>query len=47
MGHLALDPETGELELQHTLPLRGAGGAAEQIEMSSILCLRNVSIVSQ
>lgn len=33
MGHLALDIETGELELRHTLPLRGAGGATpEQIE---------------
>ncbi len=33
MGHLALDVETGELELRHTLPLRGAGGATpEQIE---------------
>ena len=33
MGHLALDPETGELELRHTLPLRGAGGATpEQVE---------------
>ena len=33
MGHLALDVGTGELELRHTLPLRGAGGATpEQIE---------------
>lgn len=33
MGHLALDIVTGELELRHTLPLRGAGGATpEQIE---------------
>ena len=33
MGHLALDIGTGELELRHTLPLRGAGGATpEQIE---------------
>ncbi len=33
MGHLALDVCTGELELRHTLPLRGAGGATpEQIE---------------
>jgi len=33
MGHLALDIRTGELELRHTLPLRGAGGATpEQIE---------------
>ena len=33
MGHLALDIATGELELRHTLPLRGAGGATpEQIE---------------
>ena len=33
MGHLALDVERGELELRHTLPLRGAGGATpEQIE---------------
>ena len=33
MGHLALDVETCELELRHTLPLRGAGGATpEQIE---------------
>ena len=33
MGHLALDIETGEIELRHTLPLRGAGGATpEQIE---------------
>ena len=33
MGHLALDVATGELELRHTLPLRGAGGATpEQIE---------------
>ena len=33
MGHLGLDIETGELELRHTLPLRGAGGATpEQIE---------------
>ena len=33
LGHLALDIVTGELELRHTLPLRGAGGATpEQIE---------------
>ena len=33
MGHLALDLTNGELELRHTLPLRGAGGATpEQIE---------------
>ena len=33
IGHLALDIGTGELELRHTLPLRGAGGATpEQIE---------------
>ncbi len=33
MGHLALDVETRELDLRHTLPLRGAGGATpEQIE---------------
>lgn len=33
IGHLALDVKTGELELRHTLALRGAGGATpEQIE---------------
>ena len=33
MGHLGLDIGTRELELRHTLPLRGAGGATpEQIE---------------
>jgi hypothetical protein len=33
MGHLALDLTNGELELRHTLPLRGAGGATpEQVE---------------
>ncbi len=30
MGHLALDIGTGELELRHTLPLRGAGGATPE-----------------
>lgn len=33
IGHLALDLKNGELELRHTLALRGAGGATpEQIE---------------
>ena len=33
IGHLALDLRQGELELRHTLALRGAGGATpEQIE---------------
>ena len=33
MGHLTIDTGTCELELRHTLPLRGAGGATpEQIE---------------
>ena len=33
MGHLTIDIGTRELELRHTLPLRGAGGATpEQIE---------------
>jgi len=33
MGHLALDLTNAELELRHTLPLRGAGGATpEQVE---------------
>lgn len=33
IGHLALDVKNGELELRHTLALRGAGGATpEQIE---------------
>ena len=33
MGHLAIDLGTSDLELRHTLPLRGAGGATpEQIE---------------
>jgi hypothetical protein len=33
MGYLALDLANGELELRHTLPLRGAGGATpEQVE---------------
>ena len=33
IGHLALDVKSGELEMQYTLALRGAGGATpEQIE---------------
>ena len=33
IGHLGLDVTTGELEMRHTLALRGAGGATpEQIE---------------
>ena len=33
IGHLVLDVTTGELEMRHTLALRGAGGATpEQIE---------------
>ena len=33
IGHLGLDVATGELEMQYTLALRGAGGATpEQIE---------------
>ena len=33
IGHLGLDITTGELEMRHTLALRGAGGATpEQIE---------------
>lgn len=33
IGHLALDMKTRELELRHTLALRGAGGATpEQVE---------------
>ena len=33
IGHLALDLSTCELELRHTLALRGAGGATpEQVE---------------
>ena len=33
IGHLALDMKTSELELRHTLALRGAGGATpEQVE---------------
>ena len=33
IGHLALDMATCELELRHTLALRGAGGATpEQVE---------------